>query len=85
MNTQNAQNIAALLHQSRSPSSWTLAQVHELVAAVRSATELETKLALLSFVSGLLAASRQIVTLQRDAAIAEQLAAERDSQIGGLH
>ena len=81
---QNAQRIAGLLHQTRS-ASWTIEQTHELVAAVREASEVETKLALLSYTMGMLTASRSCLMLQRDAALIEQVLAERDESGGHIN
>jgi len=86
MNTANqtAQHIAALLHKTRSPG-WTTDNTLELSAAMKAATHDEMVMALLMFTSDMLAAARNVVTLQRDAAVIEQVVAERDSQIGGVH
>lgn len=81
---QNAQHIAALLHMSRSPA-WTTDNTLELSAATRSATHDEMAMALLMFTSDMLAAARNVVTIQRDMAAMEQVLTERDAQIGGVH
>lgn len=83
MNTQAAERIAALLHQTRS-AGWTYDRTFELTAAMRGQAPETLALALMLYTQGLLNASRQVLTLQRDAAILDQVAAERDIQGGQL-
>lgn len=79
---QTASKIAALLHLSRS-ASWTSDHCLELSGAMKGQPPEVLACALLEFSRSLLRASRQVVTLQIDAAIVEQVIAERDEQTGG--
>ena len=80
---QNAQRIAGLLHQTRN-ASWTTDSTLELSAALKMATPGELATALLAFSNDLLRAAKQVVTIQRDAAIVDQVMAERDATGGTL-
>ncbi len=80
MNT-NSKKISELLHLAHTPA-WTLDRTHELSAAVKSATEDESKLALIHFVTGMLSASRGVLQLQINA---ERAKTERDASGGLTH
>lgn len=75
---QNASHIAALLHQTRS-ASWTSDRTLELSAAMKGQSAEVLAMALLEFSQGLLRASHGVVSIQINAAITEQIIAERDS------
>ncbi|MDP3514183.1 MAG: hypothetical protein Q8S20_15700 [Sulfuritalea sp.] len=72
-----SEKIAGLLHQTRSPS-WTSDNTVELSAAIKNLTADEAHLALLSFCRGMLTASRSCLLIRRDAAMLEDIMAERD-------
>lgn len=84
MNTANpnVSRIAGLLHQARNVSCTSNLSL-ELSAAIKGATPYEMAMALLEFSHDLLRASKQVLTIQRDAALAEQILNERDAT-GGL-
>lgn len=85
MNTTNPNvlRIAGLLHQTRN-ASWTSDNTLELSAAIKTATPYEMAMALIEYSHDLLRASKQVLTIQRDAALAEQLMNERDATGGTL-
>lgn len=84
MNTPNqaASHIAELLHRSRS-ASWTSDCTLELSAAMRNQPAEILALALLQFSQSMLRAAKQVVTIQLDAAVTDEVLAERDEQTGG--
>jgi hypothetical protein len=69
--------IAEKLHQTRA-AAWTIDDSIELAATIRAASADECQHALLDFTMGLLSASRNVLTLQLDAALIEDVIAERD-------
>lgn len=73
-----ASRIAELLHRSRC-ASWTSDHCLELSAAMRNQPPEVLACALLEFSQSMLRASRQVVTTQINAAIVEQVLAERDA------
>lgn len=82
MKKNQVARIAELLHQTRS-ASWTSDHCLELSGAMKGQPAEILALALLEFSQGMLRAARQVVTIQRDAAITEQVMCERDEQTGG--
>ena len=80
MNTPNqtAQRIAELLHISRS-GCWTSDHCLELSAEMKGQSPEVLACALLEFSQSMLRGAHQVVSLQRDAAIIEQVIAERDA------
>lgn len=75
---ETAARIAGLLHRSRC-ASWTSDQTLELSAAMRGQPPEVLALALVEYSYAMLRASHGVVSLQIDAAITEQVIAERDA------
>lgn len=65
--TETAAQIAAMLHQTRS-TTWSADRALELSAAIREQPAEVLAMALITYSTGLLGASRQIVALQIDCA-----------------
>lgn len=61
--TETAAHIAALLHQTRS-TTWSTDRALELSAAIRDQPAEVLAMALITYSTGLLGASRQVVELQ---------------------
>lgn len=80
MNTQltAALRIAELLHRSRS-TSWCSDHCLELSAAMSGQSADVLALALLEFSQSMLRAAKQVVTIQLDAAVTDEVIAERDA------
>lgn len=81
--TVASERLAELLHRSRSPG-WTSDDAIALSDAIRAASSDECTLALFSFGQALLAAARNVVQLQRDAAVLAETVAQYDQQGGAL-
>lgn len=81
--TPSSERIAELLHRTRSPG-WSADDTLALSAAVKGITADDAHLALLSFVTGMLSASRGCLLIARDAAMIDEVMAERDNQGGTL-
>lgn len=82
MSTEKARRIASLLHLTRN-ASFSSDQALELSAALHGAKMEEIAWGTIEFCTGLLSASRQVLRVRRDAAVVDQVFAERDGA-GGL-